>query len=176
MISINGLLNKKKHHLFGRVLKFFNVYGPNEYHKGRMASVIYHTYRQIQQTGSMKLFRSHHPNFKDGEQRRDFIYIKDVLKICTFFYQNRVENGLYNVGTGQSKTFWELAINTFRSLGLFPTISFIDTPVDIRDKYQYFTEADISKLREIGYREPFYTLEAGIKEYVQAFLKQNRNY
>ncbi len=151
-------------------LKFFNVYGPNEYHKGRMASVIFHTARQIKATGGMKLFRSHREDYADGAQSRDFIYVKDVLSILEFFYQNRQESGLYNVGTGQARSFWDLASNTFKSMGLEPNISFIDTPVDIRDTYQYFTEADMSKLKSIGYKKPFYSLEEGIDDYVKAYL------
>ena len=151
-------------------LKFFNVYGPNEYHKGRMASVIFHTYRQIQRTGAMKLFRSHKPEFKDGEQSRDFIYVKDVVKMMIWLWQNSATNGLYNIGTGLARTFYDLAANTFTAQERQPDISFIDTPVDIRDTYQYFTEANMSKLRDAGYPYPTYTLEEGIKDYVQHFL------
>ncbi|MEN0004205.1 MAG: ADP-glyceromanno-heptose 6-epimerase [Bacteroidota bacterium] len=151
-------------------LKYFNVYGPNEYHKGRMASVIFHTNKQIKATGAMKLFRSHRSDFKDGEQSRDFIYVKDVEAICYFFFQHRQHSGLYNVGTGQARTFWDLATNTFKAMGLEPNISFIDTPADIRNTYQYFTEADMTKLRSIGYEQPFYSLEEGIQDYVQEYL------
>jgi len=157
-------------------LKFFNVYGPNEYHKGRMASVIFHTVRQIKATGGMKLFRSHRPDIEDGRQSRDFIYVKDVVEICYFFYQRALAagqsdmSGLYNVGTGQARTFLDLATNTFHAMGLAPNISFIDTPADIRNTYQYFTEADMSKLRSIGYQRPFYSLEAGIDDYVKQYL------
>ncbi len=156
-------------------LKFFNVYGPNEYHKGRMASVIFHAFHQIQQTGEMKLFRSHHPNFKDGMQSRDFIYIKDVISVCSFFLSKKAESGLYNVGTGRARTFWDLAVHTFRAMHLFPLISFIDTPKDIRSTYQYFTEAKIEKLRNAGFKDEFYTLEQGIEEYVK-YLKKKRNF
>lgn len=152
-------------------LKFFNVYGPNEGHKGRMASVIWHTVQQIRATGGMKLFRSHHPDFKDGEQSRDFIYVKDVEAICYFFYHHRDHSGLFNVGTGKARTFHDLATNTFTAMGLVPNISFIDTPEDIRDTYQYFTEADMRKLRYIGYDKPFYSLEAGIEDYVKGYLQ-----
>jgi len=151
-------------------LKFFNVYGPNEYHKGRMASVVFHTFNQIQQTGGMKLFRSHRADFANGQQSRDFIYVKDVVKICTFFLQNMAENGLYNVGTGVARPFWDLAANTFRTLGLPVNISFIDTPIDIRETYQYYTKAEIGKLRNAGYDLPFFTLEEGVKEYVTTYL------
>ncbi len=155
-------------------LKFFNVYGPNEYHKGRMASVIFHTVNQIRQTGGMKLFRSHRPGIADGHQMRDFIYAKDVVDVCWFFYQNQNHSGLYNVGTGQARTFLDLATNTFHAMGLEPNISFVDTPEDIRATYQYFTEANMEKLRSVGYTKPFYSLEEGVSEYVQEYLEQGK--
>ncbi|HMX39208.1 MAG TPA: ADP-glyceromanno-heptose 6-epimerase [Saprospiraceae bacterium] len=150
--------------------KFFNVYGPNEYHKGRMASVIMHTARKIKQTGGMQLFRSHRPDFADGHQSRDFIYVKDVVDVLLFFLENRPPNGIYNLGTGKARTFLDLATSTFGALHLEPNISFIDTPADIRDTYQYFTQADMGKLRAAGYHEPFYGLEEGIADYVQRYL------
>lgn len=156
-------------------LKFFNVYGPNEFHKSRMASVIFHTHRQILKTGEMKLFRSHKPDFKDGEQMRDFIYVKDVSKVILFLMKGEAQNGIYNLGTGTARTFWDLAANTFRAMNLEPNISFIDTPADLRDKYQYFTEANMSKLQNAGYNEPFATLEEGITDYVQNYL-MDKNY
>lgn len=161
-------------HWYG--LKFFNVYGPNEYHKGRMASVIFHTARQIKASGSMKLFRSHRPDVADGQQSRDFIYVKDVLSVMQWLHQDRPESGLYNLGTGQARSFWDLAVNTFKAMGLPPNISFIDTPADIRDTYQYFTEADMDKLRRAGYTAPFYSLEAGIADYVGAYLLEGTGY
>ncbi len=152
--------------------KFFNVYGPNEYHKGRMASVIFHTARQIKATGSMKLFRSHRPDYKDGEQSRDFIYVKDVIDVLLHFFEKRPPNAIYNLGTGQARTFLDLATGTFRSLDLEPNISFIDTPADIRDTYQYYTQADMTKMRtQAGYLAPFYSLEDGIDDYVKGYLK-----
>ena len=154
-------------------LKFFNVYGPNEYHKGRMASVIFHTVQQIKKTGGMKLFRSHRPDFKDGCQSRDFIYVKDVVDVCYFFYKEQNKSGLYNVGTGQARSFLDLANNTFKAMGLAPNISFIDTPKDIRKTYQYFTEANMEKLRSVGYKKPFYSLEEGVGEYVQGYLMED---
>ncbi|MGB1647422.1 MAG: ADP-glyceromanno-heptose 6-epimerase, partial [Crocinitomicaceae bacterium] len=135
-------------------LKFFNVYGPNESHKGRMASVIYHAFHQIKSTGKMNLFRSHNSKYKDGEQLRDFIYVKDVVKICLFLYKNQNHSGLFNVGTGKAETFKALVENTFEALNMECQINYIDTPEDIRDKYQYFTEADMSKLESVGYNEP----------------------
>ncbi|CAG0880287.1 unnamed protein product, partial [Darwinula stevensoni] len=148
--------------------KFFNVYGPGEAHKGRMASVVFHTMKQIAETSKMRLFRSHRPDFKDGEQSRDFVYVKDVTKILHWCMTNSVPNGLYNLGTGKARTFFDLAKNTFLALGLEPNIEFIDTPADIREAYQYFTEADMTKLRKAGYKAPFYTLEEGIADYVGA--------
>ncbi len=155
-------------------MKFFNVYGPNEYHKGRMASVIFHTARQIKATGKMQLFQSHRPDFKDGEQSRDFIYVKDVINICFFLFQKQPTNGLYNVGTGKARTFFDLAKNTFLALGIAPNIRFVETPIDIRDTYQYFTEATMQKLAAVGYDTPFYSLEEGIADYVTAYLKEEK--
>lgn len=151
-------------------LKFFNVYGPNEFHKGRMASVIFHAFNQIQEKGQVKLFRSHNPNYKDGEQLRDFVYVKDVADVCLFLMKEKPASGIYNLGSGKARTFLDLAKNTFYALGKEPNIEFIDTPIDIRDKYQYFTEADMSKLISAGYNKAFTTLEEGIKDYVQNYL------
>jgi ADP-L-glycero-D-manno-heptose 6-epimerase len=151
-------------------LKFFNVYGPNEYHKGRMASVIFHTFNQIKLNGEMKLFRSHNPNYTDGGQLRDFVYVKDVASVCEFLMQQQPSSGIYNLGSGKARTFLDLATLTFKALGLEPKISFVDTPLDIRDKYQYFTEADMSKLKAAGYDKHFHTLEEGIADYVGNYL------
>lgn len=151
-------------------LKFFNVYGPNEYHKGRMASVIFHAYNQIKKTGKMKLFRSHRPDFKNGEQKRDFIYVKDVVDVMYFLLHHRKDSGIYNLGTGKARTFLDLTRSTFKAMNLPENIEFIDTPPDIRDKYQYFTQATMNKLRSIGYVKKFLSLEAGIKEYVKKYL------
>ena len=151
-------------------LKFFNVYGPNEFHKGKMASVILHAYRQIKETGKVRLFRSHNPQYKDGQQLRDFVYVKDVAKVIFWLMSNQPERGLYNVGTGKARSFYDLADNTFKAMGLETNIEFIDTPLEIRDKYQYFTEANMAKLRKVGYEEPFTSLEDGVREYV-SFLR-----
>lgn len=151
-------------------VKFFNVYGPNEYHKGRMASVIMHAFNQIQSKGSMTLFKSHHPDFKDGEQIRDFIYVKDIVSICVWLMEHQPTSGLYNAGTGEGRTFIDLAKGLFSAINKPADIQFIDTPIDIRDKYQYFTQADTKKLRAAGYPIPFTSLEDGIKEYVTEFL------
>ena len=157
-------------------MKFFNVYGPNEYHKSRMASVVYHTFNQVGKTGAMKLFRSHNPDFKDGMQLRDFVYVKDVVEVLYFFLHNRKDAGLYNLGTGKARAFLDLAKATFKGMDVKEAISFVDTPVDIRDKYQYFTEANMSKLQSIGYSKPFHTLEEGVADYVENYLSKNKYY
>jgi ADP-L-glycero-D-manno-heptose 6-epimerase len=153
-------------------VKFFNVFGPNEYHKGRMASVIFHAYHQIKETGGMRLFRSHKPEYRDGEQLRDFVYVKDVVAACVWLMLQQPANGLYNIGTGTARTFKALAQAIFTALQLPEQITYIDTPEDIRDKYQYFTEADMTKLRTAGYNLPFYTLEDAVKEYVTEYLEK----
>lgn len=155
-------------------LKFFNVYGPNEYHKGRMASVIFHSFHQISETGKIKLFKSHKPEYKDGMQMRDFIYVKDIVSIISFLYENRPESGIYNAGTGKARPFLALANSVFMALDLNPNIEFVDTPENIRDKYQYFTEANMNKLISKGYKKPFTTLEDGVKDYVCSYLKTNK--
>lgn len=155
-------------------LKFFNVYGPNEYHKGRMASVIFHATNQIQQTGKMKLFRSHNPQYVDGGQMRDFVYVKDVVEVCMFLMHHRKNSGIYNLGSGKARTFLDLTRSTFHALGKEPLIEFVDTPADIRDKYQYFTEADMSKLHSIGYAVPFHSLEDGVEDYVSHYLREGQ--
>ncbi|MDA3943574.1 MAG: ADP-glyceromanno-heptose 6-epimerase [Bacteroidetes bacterium] len=157
-------------------LKFFNVYGPNEYHKGRMASVIFHAYRQIEENGEVKLFRSHHPDFEDGMQLRDFVYVKDLAAVISFLMEEKPTNGLYNLGTGKARSFYELASATFKSLDLEPRITFIDTPADIRDKYQYFTEADMTKLLKAGYTGGFTSLENGVADYVKNYLKTGKRF
>jgi ADP-L-glycero-D-manno-heptose 6-epimerase len=155
--------------------KFFNVFGPNEYHKGRMASVVFHAFNQVKVSGRVKLFRSHKPEFRDGEQLRDFIYVKDVTDVLFFFMQHKAGPGIYNLGTGHARTFLDLINSVFTAIGNEPAIDFIDTPSDIRDKYQYFTEARMQKLLSAGYSKPFYTLENGITEYVREYL-QNGQY
>ncbi|MDA9563324.1 ADP-glyceromanno-heptose 6-epimerase [Flavobacteriales bacterium] len=167
-------LQQQQKPYFWAGLKFFNVYGPNEYHKGRMASVILHAFRQIKETDKMKLFRSHNPKFKDGEQLRDFIYVKDVVEVCHFLLHHRKDSGIYNLGTGTARTFLDLVRATFRAMHKEESISFIDTPEDIRDKYQYFTEAEMNKLKNIGFGKEFFSLEDGVKEYVAEYLSDNR--
>lgn len=151
-------------------LKFFNVYGPNEYHKGRMASVVFHAFNQIRDSGGMKLFRSHRPDYKDGGQLRDFVYVKDLCDVCIFLMEHRKHSGIYNLGSGTARTFLDLARNVFKAMNKPEQIDFIDTPIDIRDKYQYFTQAEMGKLRGIGYGKPFHTLEEGIADYVKGYL------
>lgn len=167
-------LQQKEKPYFWAGLKFFNVYGPNEYHKSRMASVIFHAYNQINSTGKMKLFRSHNPKFKDGEQLRDFIYVKDVTEVCMFLLQHRKDSGIYNLGSGKARTFLDLVKNTFKAMNKPEQIEFVDTPADIRDKYQYFTEANMNKLRSIGYAKPFQPLEDGVADYVKNYLAENK--
>ncbi len=150
--------------------KFFNVYGPNEYHKGRMASVIFHSFNQINEKGQVKLFRSHNPNYTDGGQLRDFVYVKDLVDVLYFTYGETIKNGIYNLGSGKARTFLDLAKATFKALGKEPNIEFIDTPIDIRDKYQYFTEANMNKLIAQGYKKPFTSLEDGVNDYVTNYL------
>ena len=164
-------------------LKFFNVYGPNEGHKARMASVIFHSFNQIKETGLVKLFKSHRPDFKDGEQLRDFIYVKDLVQVIFWMMEQMLagtwtseHNGLYNLGTGKARSFYDLAANTFIAQGLQPNIEFIDMPLDIRDKYQYFTEANMNKLLAAGYDQPFSSLEEGVADYVQNYLVPGKGY
>lgn len=163
-------LSQEKKPFFWAGLKFFNVYGPNEYHKGRMASVVFHAFNQIRDTGGMKLFRSHRPEYRDGEQLRDFVYVKDVCAVCRFLMEDRRHSGLYNLGSGRARTFLDLARATFRAMGREERIAFIDTPADIRDRYQYFTEARMGKLVQAGFTQPFTTLEDGITDYVRNYL------
>ena len=151
-------------------LKFFNVYGPNEYHKGRMASVIFHAYNQVIKTGKIRLFRSHNIDYNDGEQKRDFIYVKDILDVIYFLMNHGKNPGIYNLGTGKARTFLDLAGNIFKVTGRKMNIEFIDTPEDIRDKYQYFTQAEMDKLTTTGYSKGFTSIESGIKEYVDDYL------
>lgn len=182
-------------------LKFFNVYGPNEYHKGRMASVIFHSFNQIKNDGVVKLFRSHRPDFKDGEQLRDFIYVKDVVKVIGWMIEevnnwqlvvggerlagassllpttnHQLTSGIYNLGTGKARAFKDLVQATFAGLDISPNVQYIDMPEDIRDKYQYFTEANMDKLRSAGYKYEFCSLEEGVGDYVRNYLRAGKIY
>jgi ADP-L-glycero-D-manno-heptose 6-epimerase len=164
------VLHQEDHPPFWAGLKFFNVYGPNEYHKARMASMIFHSFNQIKKNGEVKLFRSHKEGYKDGEQLRDFVYVKDVIAVCYWLMENQPQSAIYNLGTGKARSFNALTTATFAGLGLEPNIKYIDTPEDIRDKYQYFTEATMDKLRSVGYNKEFYSLEAGVEDYVKNYL------
>ena len=190
------ILKQEKQPPFWAGLKFFNVYGPNEYHKGRMASVIFHSFNQINATGKVKLFRSHRPDFEDGQQLRDFIYVKDIANVICFMMEGQqttvnrqqtsstenfnsqlstfnLKSGIYNLGTGKARSFYDLAAATFKAMGKDVNIEFIDIPEDIRDKYQYFTEANMTKLRNAGYDKEFTSLEDGVEDYVKNYLNGN---
>jgi ADP-L-glycero-D-manno-heptose 6-epimerase len=153
-------------------LKFFNVYGPHENHKGRMASVVYHAFHQIKKTGQLKLFRSHNPNYKDGEQMRDFIYVFDLVNVIFWLMENKPMSGIYNLGSGKAETFLQLGSAVFKALEIESKIDFIDTPEDIREKYQYFTEANMQKLLTAGYKDSFKTIEEGAIDYVKNYLNK----
>ena len=170
------VLHQDCHPPFWAGLKFFNVYGPNEYHKARMASVIFHSYNQIKQNGKVKLFRSHKEGYEDGEQLRDFIYVKDVIAVCYWLMEHQPASAIYNLGTGQARSFNDLVKSTFAGLDMQPSIEYIDMPADIRDKYQYFTEANMDKLRKAGYKDEFYSLEKGVGDYVRNYLAKNEFY
>ncbi len=150
--------------------KFFNVYGPNEYFKGSMASVIFHSFQKISQTGEMGLFKSYKEGYADGGQLRDFVYIKDICKVILFMMDHPQISGLYNLGTGTARSFYDLAAATFAAMGLAPNIKYIEMPETLRPKYQYFTQASMDKLRKAGYQEPFYSLEDGARDYVCNYL------
>ena len=170
------VLHQKNNPSFWAGLKFFNVYGPNEYHKGRMASVILHAFQQIRKSGVVKLFKSHRPEFKDGQQLRDFVYVKDVLKVCYWLMQHQPKSGIYNLGTGRARSFDDLVKASFGGLDLPPAIEYIDMPEDIRDTYQYFTQANMDKLRSVGYVDEFYSLEKGVDDYVRNYLANEKSY
>lgn len=157
-------------------LKFFNVFGPNEYHKGRMASVVFHTFNQIRKTGKMKLFQSHDPDYNDGEQTRDFIYVKDVIRVIEFWLNHQQNSGIYNLGTGAPRTFNDLASATFKAMNLEPTIEYIPTPEDIRDTYQYYTKAEMERSLRCGYHSGFMTLEEAVSDYVTHYLITEQNF
>ena len=151
-------------------MKYFNVYGPHEDHKGDMRSVIHKAYHQILETGEVKLFKSYRPEYKDGDQVRDFIFVKDAVAVTLFFNDHRNANGLFNCGTGTARTWNDLAKAVFAAMHRPPKIAYIDMPETLREKYQYRTEAVMAKLREAGYEEPFTSLEDGVADYVKNFL------
>jgi len=154
-------------------LKFFNVYGPNEYHKGGQKSVVAHVYPQATSDGMCKLFQSHHPDYEDGGQLRDFVWVGDVVDVMMWLYENEDVSGLFNVGTGKARSFKDLATAVYAALDKEPMIQYVPTPENIRDKYQYFTEANMDKLRECGYDKEFTSLEEGVRIYVQDFLNKD---
>jgi ADP-L-glycero-D-manno-heptose 6-epimerase len=151
-------------------LKFFNVYGPNEYHKGAMRSVVHQAFEQIQERGSVRLFRSHHPDYQDGGQLRDFIYVADCVDLVLWLMDNPEVCGLYNCGTGEARSFLDLAHAVFAAMGREPSVEYIDTPIEIRDRYQYFTQAESARLRAAGYPTPYTSLEDGVRDYVTRYL------
>ncbi len=154
-------------------LKYFNVFGPREDHKGDMRSVVNKAYGQVLRDGEIRLFRSHRPDYRDGEQKRDFVYVNDAVKATLFFHDNPEKNGIFNCGTGEARTWLDLALAVFSAMDRKSAITFIDMPPEIREKYQYFTQANMHKLREAGYREQFYTIEEGVNEYVRDYLQKN---
>ena len=170
------VLEQDKTPFFWAGLKFFNVYGPNEYHKGRMASVIFHTFNQVNKTGEMKLFASNDPNYEDGMQLRDFIYVKDLVAVCIWMMEERKDSGIFNLGTGKARTFYDLAKATQVSMDREPKISFMPMPEDLVNTYQNFTEADMQKLIDSGYDKGFHSLEEGIDDYVRNYLVPAKYY
>ena len=154
-------------------LKFFNVFGPNEYHKGDMRSVVAKAYARVAAEGTISLFRSYRPDYADGEQKRDFIYVKDAVDVVIYFMENPEISGIFNVGTGEARTWNDLAHALFTAVGKKPTIEYIEMPQHLRPRYQYFTQADMTKLRQSGYTKPFRGLEAAVKDYA-GYLKTNR--
>jgi ADP-L-glycero-D-manno-heptose 6-epimerase len=155
-------------------IKYFNVYGPNEYHKEDMRSVVNKAYDQIKETGKVKLFKSENPLYKDGEQKRDFIYIKDAVEMTLFFLFNREKNGIYNVGSGKARTWNALVKSIFNALDKPINIDYVELPDHLKTKYQYFTEADISKIKKAGYTQSSFSLEDGVADYVKNYLMQNK--
>jgi len=162
----------KKNTVFNKIagLKYFNVYGPNEYHKGDMRSVVHKAFEQIRDSGKVRLFKSLNPKYKDGEQLRDFIYIKDAVDMTLFFLDNPNINGLYNLGTGKARTWNDLITAIFKSLNKPVNIEYIDLPEHLREKYQYFTEANMSKIKKAGFNSSVTSLEDGVTDYVKSYL------
>ena len=155
-------------------LKYFNVFGPNEYHKDDMRSVVHKSYKQILETGSVKLFKSYKEEYKDGEQKRDFIYVKDVVDMTLYFFENRDVNGLFNIGTGKSRSWVDLVTAVFNSMDKPVNIEFIDMPDNLKEKYQYFTEANIDKIKNAGYKNEISSIEDGITDYVKNYLMTDK--
>lgn len=153
--------------------KYFNVYGPNEYYKGTMASVIFHTFNDVTKTGKKGLFKSYKEGYEDGGQLRDFVYVKDICKVISFMMEHEEVSGLFNLGTGKARSFYDLALATFKAMGKEPNIEFIEMPESLRDRYQYYTQANMEKLRAAGYTEEFYSLEDGAADYVKNYLAKD---
>jgi ADP-L-glycero-D-manno-heptose 6-epimerase len=166
----------KKENLLSKVagVKYFNVYGPNEYHKDDMRSVVHKAFEQIKETGKVKLFKSYNDTYADGEQMRDFIYVKDAVNMTLFFMDNVSANGIFNVGTGKARTWKDLVSTVFNAMGLEPNIEFVDMPDYLKTKYQYFTEADIDKIIDAGYTQKLYSLESGVSDYIQNYLMKEK--
>lgn len=162
----NGFLNK----VVG--LKYFNVFGEREFHKGDMRSVALKAYEQIKKEGKVRLFKSYHPNYKDGEQLRDFIYVKDAVEVTIFFLEKPHIKGIFNVGTGKARSFKDLVLAIFSALNISPNIEYVEMPENLKKQYQYFTQADITKLKKAGYNKPMWELEDAIKNYVN-YLEKN---
>lgn len=170
------ILEQTKTPPFWAGFKFFNVFGPNEYHKGRMASVVFHAFNQINETRKVKLFKSYHNDYPDGGQLRDFVYIKDVLSVLVHFMESRKQSGIYNLGSGSAHTFKELAEGVFEALKTPTNIEYIEMPEDIRENYQYYTEADMNKIKSAGYKQDFWPFKEAIKDYVINYLIKNKSY
>ncbi|MCE3008853.1 MAG: ADP-glyceromanno-heptose 6-epimerase [Bacteroidetes bacterium] len=166
------VLSQKESPFFWAGLKFFNVYGPNEYHKARMASVVFHAFHQIRETGQLKLFKSHRADYGHGEQQRDFIYVRDLARVIRWLMEQRPGSGIFNLGTGQARSFNDLGRAIFAAMGLQPRIEYIDMPADLRNSYQYYTQAEMQRLRTLGYTPAFDSIEAGVQDYVQGYLQQ----
>ncbi|MGD1043375.1 MAG: ADP-glyceromanno-heptose 6-epimerase [Sedimentisphaerales bacterium] len=164
----------KRNGLLGKIagLKYFNVFGPNEYHKADMRSFVLKAFEQINTTGKVRLFKSHKPDYRDGEQKRDFLYVKDAVDMTLFFFDNPDTSGIYNLGAGVARSWNDLAKAVFAAMGKKPNIEYIDMPDSVRNQYQYFTEADITKLRNIGYDKQITSLEESVKDYVQNYLER----
>lgn len=157
-------------------LKFFNVYGPNEYHKGGQKSVVAHIHPDARSGGPVRLFKSHNPNYEDGGQLRDFVYVKDCARVVSWLLETPSVSGLFNLGTGEARSFKDLANATFAALNRQANIEYVDTPEQIRDKYQYFTQAQMDRLRQAGYTQPFTSLEDGVADYVRTYLEAEDSY
>ena len=157
-------------------LKFFNVYGPNEYHKGGQKSVIAHIFPVVKKNEEVKLFKSYHPDYKDGWQLRDFVWVGDIVNVILWMLEHPEVNGLFNVGSGEARSFYDLAKATWTAMGLEPKIGYRDMPEELRGKYQYYTKANLTKLRAVGYSEPMTSLEEGVRQYVQNYLNTEDPY